>query len=354
MRMAIGLARRQLGRTWPNPAVGAVVVQNGQVLATGVTATGGRPHAETQALAQAGEAARGATLYVSLEPCTHHGQTPPCTDAIIRAGISRVVMGCTDANPAVSGTAAGILAKAGMEVAMACEAEAREVNAGFFSVMEKKRPLVTLKIATSLDGKIASSGGQSQWITGENARNQAQLLRARHDAILTGMGTVLADDPLLTCRLPGLEQASPVRIVIDRQHRLDTGKKLVKTAKTTPLWVISGENHPGKRDLEGCGAVFLPLSAADTGQFLPKLVGLLAEKGITRLLVEAGGGLSTAFLQSGLVDRMVWMRAPVVLGEGGMAAFGTGFPAELAQAERWKRVEQHQLGSDIMDVFHRI
>lgn len=353
LRLAIALARRQLGRTWPNPAVGAVVVKDGQIRATGGTADGGRPHAETRALALAGESARGATLYVSLEPCTHQGKTPPCTDAIIGSGIARVVMGATDRNPAVCGTAAAILQRAGIAVAQGLEAEAAEVNAGFFSVMEKGRPLVTLKIATSLDGKIAAASGQSQWITGEPARAYAHLLRSQHDAVLTGMGTVLADDPLLTCRLPGLEGNSPVRVVIDRKNRLHTGLKLVQSAKTIPLWVISGDDSPKKSALEACGVRFLP-NLPDSADFLPKMMALLAENGLTRVLVESGAQLSTALLQSGLVDRMVWLRAPLVLGNDGLAAFGPGFAAELAQATRWKRVEQRTLGSDSMDIFHRI
>lgn len=355
MRTALLLAQRHLGQTWPNPSVGALVVRHGQIIASGVTAPGGRPHAETQALRQAGPLARGASLYVTLEPCAHHGKTPPCTGAIIEAGIARVITGCGDPNPAVAGKGLRQLREAGIDVIEnTCAREAREVNRGFFSVMEKKRPQVSLKLATSLDGKIATRDGQSRWITGEAARRHAHFLRSRYDAIATGIGTVLADDPLLTCRLPGMEGRSPVRVVFDRELRLPLGSNLVKTAKKTPVWVVTHAESPQsqakKRELSAAGVEFLPLNAQNGLNELQNTLQLLAEKGITRLLVEAGGKLSTAFLQSGLVDRMYWFRAPFLIGNDGQAAALHGFPPGLEQLARWTPMGQVSLQHDTLDI----
>jgi len=316
MRSALQLARRNLGQTWPNPAVGALIVKNGQIVGEGWTALNGRPHAETEALSQAGEAAKGATIYVTLEPCSHHGKTPPCADAIIAAGIAKVVIGCGDPNPEVNGNGIAKLKKAGIEVIEnICESEAREVNRGFISVMERKRPYVALKIATSHDDKIA--GSKERWITGERARAYGHMLRSRYDAIATGIGTVLADDPLLTCRLPGLEDCSPVRVLFDRKGRLP------KNAKLAPDYVL---NAP-----------------------LPQAMENLAGKGITRLLVEAGQQLSTAFMESGFVDRIYWFRAPTTIGEGGLAAFGSS--VTLAN---WQKTKALSLGKDTLEIYEKL
>lgn len=350
MQLALRLARRQLGQTWPNPTVGAVVVKDGQIIGQGVTERGGRPHAETQALK--GISAGGATLYVSLEPCAHQGKTPPCAEAVIAAGIRTVVIGCRDSNPLISGRGIAMLEAAGLEVIVGvCEAEALALNAGFFSVVEKKLPWVSVKLATSLDGKIASGGGQSQWITSENARNKGMLLRSHYDCVVTGSGTVVADDPLFTVRIAGLEANSPVRVVFDRRNRLEMRHQLVKTAKKTPVWVFSGGEHPKKADLEREGVQFFALSGGNDREQLVQAMQVLAGQGITRVLVEAGAQLSTAFLQSGLVRRMYWFRAPVLLGNDGLAGIGGGFPEGLADATRWALVEQHSPGPDQLDVF---
>ncbi len=318
MRIALSLARRNLGQTWPNPAVGALLVKDGQIIAQGWTARGGRPHAETEALGDAGDLAKGATLYVTLEPCTHHGKTPPCTDAIIKAGIARCVIACRDPNPLVNGKGIEQLRNAGIEVIEdVCKNEAAAINCGFFFVIEKKRPYVALKLATSRDGKIA--GGEKRWITGEQARAYGHLLRSRHDAIATGIGTVLADDPLLTCRLPGLEDRSPVRVVFDRQERLPRDSQLAKTADTIPVWVMA--------------------------QPLPEALAALAQKGITRLLVEAGQKLSTAFLLNGLIDRIYWFRAPIEIGEGGLSA-----TSEAIDLAHWQRIDHITLQPDTLDI----
>ena len=306
MRVALSLARRNLGQTAPNPSVGAVLVKHGHIIATGITGKGGRPHAETQALEQTGDAAKGATLYVTLEPCSHHGKTPPCAEAIIRSGIATVVIAYRDPNPKVNGAGVETLKKSGIEVIEGvCEKEALEVNRCFFSLIQKNRPYIALKIATSLDGKIThphptplphAGEGSTQsvrvreWLTGEPARAYGQLLRAQHDAILTGSGTVLTDNPQLTCRLPGLEEHSPQRFVLDRQNRTP------KNAAIHPATLL--QDHT-----------------------IEEVIATLAEKGITRLMVEAGATLSTAFLQSGLVDRIYWFRAPIIVGDQGLTAF---------------------------------
>lgn len=348
MRTALSLARRNLGQTWPNPSVGAVIVKNGDIIAEAYTTRGGRPHAETQALEQAGTRAHGATLYVSLEPCSHYGKTPPCVDAIIAAGIARVVVGCGDPNPKVSGQGISKLKSAGIEVIEnVCEAEARDVARGFISAITRKRPFISLKVATSLDGKIAAANGESQWITAATTREYAHRLRSQYDAIATGIGTVLADDPALTCRLPGLEDHSPVRVIFDSTLRLPKDSKLAKSAAKPPVWVICSDTARSKA-LEDNGITLLPLSGERPE--VHNAMELLAERGITRLLVEAGAELSSAFLQSGLVDRMYWFRAPLILGNDGLAVFGPGIAPTLSQAVRWHRVDQVTLAPDSLDI----
>lgn len=325
MRHALSLARRSLGHTWPNPAVGAVVVKDGRVVGTGYTARGGRPHAETQALAQAGILAQGADIYVSLEPCSHHGKTPPCTDALIQSGIKRCIIACRDTNPKASGGIAQ-LQKAGIEtIDGICEAEARELNRGFFSVVEKQRPFIALKLATSLDGKITATAGKPTAITSDAARAYSHKLRSQYDAIATGIGTALADDPLLTCRLPGLEDCSPVRVLFDREDRLPADSQLARTANEVPLWKL---NH----------------------KTIAEAVAHLASQGITRLLVEAGQKLSTAFLQSGLVDRIYWFRAPITIGSSGLDAISGGLAEALAERPQWRTVKHCMLPPDTLEI----
>ena len=332
MRIALRLASRNLGITWPNPSVGALIVKDGRIVGQGITARGGRPHAETEAIAQAGENARGATLYVTLEPCSHHGQTPPCAEAIIKAGIARVYIACSDPNPLISGRGIALLRQAGIDVMeQLCEAQALELNRGFFSVISKGRPFVALKIASSMDGKIAypplPAGEGPRWITGEQSRAYGHLLRSRYDAIATGIGTVLADDPLLTCRLSGLEDRSPVRVVFDRQGRLPKDSNLMKTQADVPVWTLTSPS-PAQRE-----------------RGLKDALSHLANRGITRLLVEAGAELSTAFLQSGLVDRIYWFRAPLMIGNDGLAAITGGF-----DPQRWETLETRYFGSDSLSI----
>ncbi len=232
MRAALALARRGLGTVWPNPAVGCVIVNEGRVVGRGWTQPGGRPHGETEALRRAGEAARGGTAYVSLEPCCHWGKTPPCTDALVSAGVQRIMVAMDDPDPRVAGDGIRRLRAAGLDVETGlCGTEAAEVNAGFLTRLRLGRPLVTVKLASSLDGRIATAGGESQWISGPPARERAHALRADHDAIMVGIGTVLADDPQLTCRLAGLDSRSPVRMVIDRNLRIPATARLIADAR---------------------------------------------------------------------------------------------------------------------------
>jgi diaminohydroxyphosphoribosylaminopyrimidine deaminase / 5-amino-6-(5-phosphoribosylamino)uracil reductase len=289
MRAALGLARRGLGRVWPNPAVGCVIVKDGRVVGRGWTQPGGRPHAETEALARAGEAAHGATAYVTLEPCCHWGRTPPCADALIAAGLRRVVVAVEDPDPRVAGgglahlRAAGIAVEAGLGAA-----EAAEINAGFFQRIRFGRPLVTLKLATSLDGRIATASGESRWITGPAARERAHLLRATHDAILVGTDTVIADDPQLTCRLPGLAEHSPVRVVIDRQLRIPPGARLFAEARQVPTWVLTldSADQARRKALGDGGVVVIPAEPDAAGHIdLGTALGILGERDLTRLLI---------------------------------------------------------------------
>jgi diaminohydroxyphosphoribosylaminopyrimidine deaminase / 5-amino-6-(5-phosphoribosylamino)uracil reductase len=351
MRHALALAERALGTTAPNPAVGCVIVAEGRVVGRGWTQKGGRPHAETIALAEAGEAARGATTYVTLEPCAHQGQTPPCADALIQAGVARVVVAVEDPDPRVSGKGLAMLRAAGIDVASGVlEKDAAELNAGFFLRVTKNRPLVTLKIAQSLDGKTATVSGQSKWITGPEARRFGHLLRAKNDAILIGIETALADDPELTCRLPGLEDRSPIRVVLDTRLRLNEGSKLVRTAKQTPTIVFTVANGGGTLVASGVEIVKVardPRGRPDIGAVLTEL----ARRGVTRLLVEGGAGVHAAFLDRGLADRLELFRAPIVLGGSGRNAIDALAALDLDEASRFVSIGRRALGPDMLESF---
>lgn len=341
MQHALRLAARGLGLTAPNPTVGAVVVKDGRVVGTGVTARGGRPHAEPQALAMAGTDVKGATLYVTLEPCSHHGKTPPCAEAVIKAGIARVVVACRDSNPKVAGAGIAMLRQAGIEVEEdVCEVEARALNEGFFSVMERGRPFVSVKIATSLDGRTATKPGEDRWITGEAARLRGHYLRATHDAILTGIGTVLADDPELTCRLPGREADSPQRVV------LDSSLRIAANAKILPAWVFTSESTYNKSKkaraaLEKAGSRIFSVPEESGKLSIHHILEGLARRGITKLLVEGGKTLTDAFMASGLADRIYWFRAPQVVGEVASAVDRPGSAPRSIE----------HIGADILEIY---
>jgi len=357
MDAALALAARGLGNVWPNPAVGCVLVRDGVVVGRGWTRPGGRPHAETEALAHAGDAARGATAYVTLEPCCHHGKTPPCVDALIAAGIARCVTTCEDPDPRVSGGGLARLATAGIAVRTGVRAvEAHDLNRGFFLRLTRDRPLVTLKLATSLDGRIAAHTGDSRWITGETARAWGHGLRARHDAIMVGVGTAQADDPDLTCRLPGLAGRSPVRVVADSRLQTSLTSKLVLTARAVPLWLCCrpDADHARARVFSECGATVIPVSADPSGGVDPAAaLAALANAGITRLLVEGGSRLAGSLLRARVVDRLEWFRAPRLIGGDGVPAVASFGVNGLSLTADFECVGVRRAGDDLWESFVR-
>jgi diaminohydroxyphosphoribosylaminopyrimidine deaminase/5-amino-6-(5-phosphoribosylamino)uracil reductase len=358
MAAALALAARGLGRVAPNPAVGCVMVKDGRVVGRGWTQPGGRPHAETEALNRAGPAARGACAYVTLEPCAHHGRTPPCAEALIAAGIARCVVALEDPDPRVAGSGLARLRDAGVEVAVGLRGEAAaDLNAGYLSVRGQDRPLVTLKLATTLDGRIATKRGDSRWITGPAARARGHLLRARSDAVLIGSGTAVADNPRLDVRLDGLEAAAPLRVVLDGRLRLPLTHDLVTRAKEQPSCLMT--HRDGRRDrieaYQAAGVEVIPIAADDGGNLsIAAALAALAKRGVTRLLVEGGGHVAAAFLRAGLVDRLVWFHAAKVIGGDGVPAVA-GFGLEdLAGAPGFALKHSHRIGEDLVESYARL
>ena len=354
MEAALSLGRRNLGQTFPNPAVGALIVrfENGQpvIIARGFTARGGRPHAETEAVRIAGEAARGATTFVTLEPCAHHGKTPPCADAIIGAGITRAVVAIEDPNPQVKGQGIAKLRAAGIDVTIGPGAdEARIAHAGHFRRMTDGRPHVILKIAVSADGKSGLAGRRPAQISGPESRDEAHMLRATSDAVLVGSGTAIADDPLLTCRLPGMADRSPIRVVLDGQLRTPPDSRLARTAREVPLWLIGTADAPAEaeRRLLDAGADVLRTQARADGRVDPlAALQLLSARGISRVLVEGGPMLSAALVEADLVDEAVIVRPPRTLGADALAAL-EGLPlAALTESPRLAVIEERMAGVD--------
>lgn len=355
MAIALGLARRGLGQVWPNPSVGCVLFRAGRVLARGWTQPGGRPHAEAEALGRAREGARDATAYVSLEPCAHRGQTPSCARALVEAGIARAVVALEDPDPRTQGRGMAFLRGAGVKVDLGVGgAEAAEINAGFIMRLKQGRPLVTFKLASSLDGRIATHSGASRWISGERARDRAHLLRAEHDAVMVGVGTALADDPRLTCRLPGLEHRSPIRLVVDSRLRLPLVSRLVSGARETPTWIVTLAHPPHERAkaYRDCGVELIEV-AADEGGYpdLGKALRELGERGLTRVLVEGGSVLAAALLRRALIDRLVWFRAPRIIGGDGLPAAASLGVDRLDDAPRFRRVSVSEVGADLMETY---
>lgn len=354
MALALALGRRGLGGTWPNPAVGAVVVKDGVIVGRGWTQPGGRPHAEVEALRRAGAAARGATLYVTLEPCSHHGKSPPCADAVIAAGVARVVSALVDPNPEVAGAGHWRMAEAGVVVEVGVGAEeARRAHAGHIRRVQDGRPHVTLKLAVSADDKVGLAGRKPVRITGDEATASVHLMRSRSDAVLTGIGTVLADDPLLTSRLPGMR--SPVRVVLDGALRLPLVSKLVATVREAPLWVVTGEAAPREQEqaLVARGAEVLRVARTADGLDLTASLKLLAKRGLSRVIVEAGPILATALLRADLVDEAALLRSPTVIGQEGLDALD-GLPlSALTRSPRLKAVGKEAIGADTVELFER-
>lgn len=353
MRIALGLARRMLGATAPNPAVGAVIVDEatGEVIARGWTEAGGRPHAETQAIKRAGARARGKTMYVTLEPCSHHGKTPPCADAIVAAGLARVVCATDDPDMRVSGRGIALLHAAGIDMTLSvCASEGRWVGAGHITRVQARRPLVTLKLAVSADGRIARGNGSPTWVTGPDARAQAHLLRAHADAILVGRQTVIDDDPELTCRLPGLEARSPRRYVLDSQLSIPAERKILRDGPSGPATLFAARDavlpaHLSEAQVRRVGR------GPDGRLSLRQVLRAIAEEGMTRLLVEGGPATARAFLDAGFVDEVVLFRGREALGTGGMLPLGNRGLDELTDAGLWRQAEERSIGADTMTTY---
>jgi diaminohydroxyphosphoribosylaminopyrimidine deaminase/5-amino-6-(5-phosphoribosylamino)uracil reductase len=346
MRRALLLARRGWGRTAPNPMVGAVVVRDGVTVGEGWHDAYGEPHAEAVALAKAGDRARGAEVYVTLEPCTHHGKTPPCADALIAAGVRRVIVAVRDPNPEAGGGIAKLRA-AGIAVTEGVETDAaRELNAPFlFAHTDASRPFVTLKLAVSLDGGVAPADRSQRWLTGIAARRHVHRLRANADAVAVGIGTALADDPALTVRYGRRPRVAPVRVVFDHAGRLPLSAQLVRTAKKAPAWVVTdGAPAQAIAGLEKAGVRRLD------AQGLPSQLAALRSAGIRHLMVEGGAGLAGGLMSGGFVDRLIIFQAPVLLGAGALPAFGGVLPGSGAP-EQWRVTERREFGDDLMTTY---
>lgn len=347
MEKALELARGQLGQVWPNPAVGCLLVKNGELIAQGVTQKHGRPHGEQIALDKAGDAAKDAVAYVSLEPCAHEGKSPSCAKALVEAGVKRVVFACTDPDERVSGKGAEIIDSAGIVVEKGLlETQAKALNQGFFLKTTQNRPMVSLKLATSNDGKIFDPSSDSQWITSEASRDKGHAMRANHDAILVGVGTVLADDPMLTCRIKGQEARSPVRIVLDSKWRTPLSSKLVQSANETPVWIVGQGKPPAEMMVMGVRCLAI-VNKTD----MQELLGILAHEGITRLMVEGGAKVNASFAASGMVDNVAWFKAPNDIGDGGLDAI-SGMEIENFLADNgFKCLNSEKIGKDRLENF---
>ncbi|HEX6574008.1 MAG TPA: bifunctional diaminohydroxyphosphoribosylaminopyrimidine deaminase/5-amino-6-(5-phosphoribosylamino)uracil reductase RibD [Gemmatimonadaceae bacterium] len=345
MDEALALASRGWGQVSPNPLVGAVIYRDGEKISEGFHARFGEAHAEAAALASAGGRARGATLYVTLEPCAHHGKTPPCTDSIIASGIRRVVAAVSDPNPVAAGgfeklRAAGISVDVG-----AREAEARELNAGFFHASGSDRPWVTLKLALSLDGAITGAGRESGWLSGEESRARVQRMRAGSDAVAVGVQTAIADDPQLTARTDPAPRVPPLRVIFDRNARLSAQGFLARTAREIPALIVTAPSTRMPADLASLGVEQL------TAEDLDDALRQLKSRGVMTLMVEGGAGLAASFLAADAVDRLVIFRAPIILGSGALGAFSAIASQEVSRAPRFTLLATAALGDDVMSTY---
>ncbi|QUJ75187.1 bifunctional diaminohydroxyphosphoribosylaminopyrimidine deaminase/5-amino-6-(5-phosphoribosylamino)uracil reductase RibD [Sulfitobacter albidus] len=355
MALALSLGRRGQGITWPNPAVGCVVVQGGCIVGRGWTAPGGRPHAETQALAQAGEAARGADVYVTLEPCAHHGQTPPCAQALIDAGVGRVVVAVVDSDARVAGRGIEMLRAAGIAVHVGvCEAEARRDHAGFFTRVGQGRPALTLKLAQSFDGRIATASGESQWITGPGARRMVHAMRARHDAVMVGAGTARVDNPSLTVRDLGIAR-QPARVVVSRRLDIPLTCQLAQTAGEVPVILCHGADAPPAlvEAWGGMGATTLTCRSEGRHLDLSDVMAQLGQHGLTRVFSEGGSAMAASLLQADLVDDLVGFTAGLTIGAEGLPGLGALGLGRLAQAPRFDLAQVRAVGPDVMHHWRR-
>jgi diaminohydroxyphosphoribosylaminopyrimidine deaminase/5-amino-6-(5-phosphoribosylamino)uracil reductase len=352
MRRALELAARARGRTSPNPMVGAVLVKDGQLIGEGFHAYAGSDHAEVAALRDAGSAAAGATLYVSLEPCCHYGRTPPCVEQILQAGIRRVVAACEDSNPAASGKGIAALRAAGLSVDVGVLAdEAERLNEAFFTHVRTGRPFVTLKVAASLDGKIATRTGESRWITGESARRRVHQLRNEMDAVLVGIGTVLRDDPLLTTRLAIADQRDPVRVIVDNLARLPLRAKVVNRASTAPTILAVSQMAPRTKleALEREGVQVIVVESSPRRVSLERLMEALGKRGILSVMIEGGAEINASALREGIVDKVLVFLAPTLIGgKSTPTAVGGDGIESLTQAVRLRDVRLERFDGDIL------
>jgi diaminohydroxyphosphoribosylaminopyrimidine deaminase/5-amino-6-(5-phosphoribosylamino)uracil reductase len=351
MRMALRLASKARGRTSPNPMVGAVVVKGGKIIGWGYHRRAGETHAEAIALKRAGGAAKGATLYVTLEPCSHTDKrTPPCTPLVMQSGVRRVVVSMIDPNPRVSGRGIKALRSAGIEVATGVlDAEAKKMNEAFIKHITSGVPFVTLKIAQTLDGKIATSSGASKWITGEKARKEAHLLRDSHDAILVGINTVLMDDPSLTTRIPG--GRDPVRVIVDSRLRIPVNAKVVTQSSPvrTMVATLAGGPKSKIKKLQDAGVEVLTVKSAHGRVDLRDLMKKLGKRDIMSMLIEGGAEINASALKAGLVDKVVMFLAPLLMtGRDSLCSIGGSSPARLSQALRLREVSAKFVGKDLM------
>ena len=360
MRIALGLAKRALGRVAPNPAVGCVLIKDDKIIARGWTQDGGRPHAETEALARAGNNASGSTAYVTLEPCAHEGETGPCAAALINAGVKKVVVALLDPDPRVNGGGIKLMQDAGLEVLSGvCQAQAIRINSGFLSRVKTGFPLVTLKIASSLDGRISTMSGQSQWITGNDARAFGHFLRSQNDAILIGSGTAVDDNPSLTCRLRGLEGTSPVRVVLDGKLRVPVTYKLVKTAREVPVIFFTSRNALLKKKehvsvLQKSGVRIISVNEDGAGNLqIIEVLRALGEEGVTRLLVEGGASVATSLLAQKGVDHIFWFRSASIIGGDGIPAIRGFGINNLSDSVAFSRTSFRQVGNDVIEGLER-
>lgn len=352
MALALSLGRRGLGRVWPWPSVGCVIVRDGRIVGRGTSDARTLRHAEIVALDQAGEQARGATVYVTLEPCSHQGRTPPCADALIRAGVARVVVATGDPNPQVAGQGIARLQAAGVTVETGVlEDEARAANAGFLLAQEARRPMVTLKLATSFDGRIATASGHSQWITGPAARRMVHALRARHDAVMVGAGTARADDPSLTVRGMGVSH-QPVRVVVSRRLNVPMMSQLARTAHDVPVWLCHGPDADPNlvAGWEAIGARMVPCAISQRQIDIADVLSQLASLGLTRIFCEGGGALAASLLATGKVDELVGFTAGFAIGAEGLPAIAAMGIADLSETIRFDLAETRKMGGD---VYHR-
>lgn len=354
MTLALALGRRGLGNTWPNPAVGAVIVKDGVIVGRGWTQPGGRPHAEVEALRQAKKNAQGATLYATLEPCSHQGKSPPCADAIIRAGIARVVSAIEDPNPEVAGKGHEKLRAKGIAVEVGLSAaEARRVHAGHFARVQKARPFVTLKLALSKDDKAGLAGRKPVALSGEAARNRVFQMRSQSDAILVGIGTVVSDNPQLNCRLPGMLERSPVRVVLDASLKLPLATSVVATVSASPTWVFTSRKPSAIAEeiLTQRGCKVFRVADQNGRLDLDEVLKVLAEQGITRLMVEGGPTVAASFVGDDLVDEAVLLRADKTIGPDGID--GLEGMALSALTETLRSRGSETLGTDTVETFER-